>query len=285
MQKGPVLFDGAMGSLLIDKGMKSGEVPELWNTGRANDISDIHKNYLKSGANAVLTNSFGGTPLRLNESNLHDRTKELISNAVKNAKDSVQTNQYVIGDIGPTGFFLPPMGKISEQEMFESFREQAKYLINEGVDAVLIETMSDLREAVQAIKAVRAIDENVIIITSMTFDLKKRGFFTLMGDKIATSFAALEAAGADIVGANCTLNSDQMVQLCKEAVKSTSLPLIFQPNAGQPELQNGKVIYPESPKEFAQNLKLMIDMGASIVGGCCGSSPDHILEASKLIKR
>lgn len=274
-----------MGSLLIQKGMKSGDIPELWNIEHASDICDIHQKYLKSGADAILTNSFGGTPLRLKESNLEDRTEDLISHAVKNARRAVQNNQFVIGDIGPTGLFLPPMGKISERELFESYKIQANYLISEGVDAILIETMSDLREAIQAVKAVRFIDKNIIIIASMTFDQKKKGFFTIMGNTPSSCFIALEEAGANIIGANCTLNSAQMVQLCRETVGSTNLPLIFQPNAGQPEIQNGKVVYPETPSEFADNLKKMIDLGAKIVGGCCGSGPEHISEVRKLISR
>ncbi|MCE7734200.1 MAG: methionine synthase I, cobalamin-binding domain-containing protein [Candidatus Heimdallarchaeota archaeon] len=274
-----------MGSLLIAKGMVSGDVPELWNVERASDVQEIHLSYLNNGADAVLTNTFGGTPLRLNESNIKERTKELVSNAVVNARIATNSNQFVIGDIGPTGLFLPPMGKITEHGLFESFKIQATHLINESVDAILIETMSDLREAIAAVKAVRTIDQNVMIIASMTFDLKKKGFFTIMGNNPSSSFSTLEGAGADIVGANCTLDSAQMVQLCKETIGSTNLPLIFQPNAGQPKIHNGEVIYPETPKEFAENLKQMVDLGASIVGGCCGSSPEHIHEASELIKR
>lgn len=273
-----------MGSLLIEKGMVSGEVPELWNIERASDIQDIHLAYLNSGADAVLTNTFGATPLRLSESNIKDLTEEIVSNAVINARKATNSNQFVIGDIGPTGLFLPPMGKTSEQELFDSFKIQAHYLLKAGVDAILIETMSDLREVTTAIEAVRSLDSSIMVIASMTFDLKKKGFFTIMGNTPSSSFLALEKAGADIVGANCTLNSAQMVQLCRETIGSTNLPLIFQPNAGQPEIQNEEVVYPETPTEFANNLKLMIDLGANIVGGCCGSSPKHIQETSKLIR-
>lgn len=274
-----ILLDGAMGSMLIAKGMKMGDVPELWNINHQKDIIEIHQNYTNAGADAALTNTFGGSPIKLAEKGI-ENVGEIISNAVANAKNA---SEMVIGDIGPTGKFLPPMGKMSEEKLFETFQVQAKHLINEGVDAILIETMYDLREALAAIKAVRSVDNQITIMATMTFDKKKRGFFTIMGDQPQMCYDKLAEMGANIVGANCTLDSDDMLELARVSRELTDLPLLFQANAGQPEVRDGKVHYPQKMEHYAKNMVDILGY-ADLIGGCCGTTPEYIKKIKELME-
>ncbi|MHA2031455.1 MAG: homocysteine S-methyltransferase family protein [Candidatus Kariarchaeaceae archaeon] len=275
----PVVFDGGMGSMLIENGMGSDDVPELWNIEKSELIQSIHKQYYDAGANVVLTNTFGGSSLKLKTRNLEKRVGELNEAAVNNVKIVRSENGYIAGDIGPSGLFLPPVGNCTEDAFYGTYNEQAHSLINAGVDLIAIETMYDLREILQAVKAVRKINASIPLIASMTFNKKKRGFFTIMGDTLEKSFDQLERSGADIIGVNCTLASSKMLELCQIAVKLTDRPLILQPNAGQPIVSEvGNVTYSQTPKEFADDMSQMIELGASIVGGCCGTTPEFIKE-------
>ncbi len=279
LKKEKILLDGAMGSILISKGMKMEDVPELWNIKRKEDIIQIHQDYIDAGADLVLTNTFGGSPMKLSEKGL-ENIAEIISSAVYNAR---KASEIVVGDIGPTGKFLAPMGKITEEELFVTFQLQAKYLIDAGVDVILIETMYDLREALAAVNAVRSLNIQIPVMATMTFDKKKRGFFTIMGDKPEKCYEELEKAGADIVGANCTLDSDDMLELAKISRTLTSLPLLFQANAGQPEMLDGKVHYAQTPDHYAKNMISILEY-ADIIGGCCGTTPAHIRKIREMMK-
>jgi 5-methyltetrahydrofolate--homocysteine methyltransferase len=280
----PIVFDGGMGSMLIENGMGADDVPELWNVEKSELIQSIHKQYYEAGANVVLTNSFGGSALKLKTKSLDSRVKELNEAAVNNVKSVRSDHGFIAGDIGPSGIFLPPVGNATEEGFYQTFHEQAHSLIGAGVDLIAIETMYDLREILQAIKAVRNINPSIPIVTSMTFDKKKRGYFTIMGDTPEKAFDLLERSGADVIGVNCTLASSDMIDLCKIAVKLTNRPLIFQPNAGQPIVeQSGNVTYSQTPSEFADDMIEMIELGASIIGGCCGTTPEFIAELTKRI--
>jgi len=271
--------------MLIDAGMKPDECPELWNVENSSIIKDIHRLYFDAGADVVLTNTFGGTEIKLGTRALEKRAEELNKAAVRNARSVCKTNRYVAGDIGPAGKFLPPVGDITEAELYQSFSRQTEALLQEGVDIIVIETMYDLREALQAVKAVRDITSSIPLITTMTFDKKKRGFFTLMGDTPEKCFSAFESSGVNIVGANCTLESKDMLELCKLVREKTPLPLSFQPNAGQPAVRDGKVTYPQTPKEFATDIVQLVEVGASIVGGCCGTTPEFISAAWEALRK
>lgn len=280
-----VLFDGGMGSMLIDAGMKPDECPELWNVDKSSIIKEVHQRYFDAGADVVLTNTFGGTEIKLGTKGLEKRAEELNKAAVRNARSICKANQYVAGDVGPTGKFLPPVGDITEGELYQSFSRQAGVLLQGGVDIIVIETMYDLREALQAVKAVRDISSSIPLVTTMTFEKKKRGFFTLMGDTPEKCFSALESSGVNIVGANCTLEARDMVELCKLVRDKTPLPLIFQPNAGQPDVIDAQVAYPQTPKEFARDIDQLVESGASVVGGCCGTTPAFIKEAWEVLRK
>lgn len=273
-----ILLDGAMGSMLIAKGMKAGEVPELWNINRKDDIIEIHKNYIDAGADMILTNTFGGSPLKLAKNNI-ENILEITEQAVDNAK---KASKFVIGDIGPTGEMIKPMGNITEEELYKTFQSQAELLITSGVNAILIETMYDLREAIAAVNAVRSVSENITIMATMTFDRKKRGFFTLMGDTPIRCYHELKEAGVDIVGANCTLDSDDMLELAIISRDLTDLPLLFQANAGQPQFVDGDVLYPQTPDHYAIKMVEILQY-ADIIGGCCGTTPEHIRKIRELM--
>lgn len=271
--------------MLIAAGMTRRETPELWNIEQPAAIATIHKSYFDAGADVVLTNTFGGTELKLQSTGQADLAFEFNEAAVKNARSVCPVDKFVAGDIGPTGQFLPPVGSVTEMQLFNAFSAQAKTLVECGVDLIVIETMYDIREAIQAIQAVRAHDKSVPIIATMTFEKKKRGFFTMMGNKPADCLIALENAGADVVGANCSLESSEMIDLYREIKTASSLPMAFQPNAGQPDVRGSTVCYPQTPQEFAQDIAELVNMGASIVGGCCGTNPEFIRLAREAIEK
>ncbi len=262
-----------MGSRLIDLGLQPGTPPESWNITQPEKIKQIHLEYFSAGSDIVLTNTFGGSRLKLEAHGHGDKVKEYNTRAVELAKEVCPPNGYVAGDIGPSGKFLPPVGSITEQELIESFIEQTTILAEADVDLFFIETMVDLKEAEIAVKAAKRVS-NTPIFASITYKKTKRGFFTIMGNSIEQCSEVLKEAGADAIGANCTISSEEMVDLIPLIANSTDLPIIAKPNAGQPQLVEGKTIYLSKPAEFTRDIQQMIKNGATIVGGCCGSNPN-----------
>lgn len=285
LSHGPVLFDGGMGSQLIAQGLELGQTPELWNVDHPDRIQAIHASYFEAGADVVLTNTFGGTSVKLGEKKLGDRAEELNRQAVANARSACPPNGYVAGDIGPTGQFLPPVGKTTEEELYATYYGQAGVLLQAGVDLIVVETMYDLREATQAVRAVRDLDPAIPLIATMTFDHKKRGFFTIMGDRPALCFETLTQLGADVVGANCTLDSRDMVAFVESLGSLVEdYILCLQPNAGQPKVVGGVTSYSQEPAVFAEDLATIVQAGVRVVGGCCGTNPDFISQAATKIR-
>ncbi len=272
-----VLFDGGMGSTIVSLGLPEGECPESWNLTHSEAIAEIHRKNLEAGADVIETNTFGANRLRLASFGYDDQVEEINLRAVQIAKKVCPEDKFVAGDIGPCGAFLKPVGKSSIDEFEESFLEQAKALARAQVDLFSIETMYDLREAVAAIRAVRTVSD-LPVFASMTFDKKPRGYLTMMGNTVPECAAQLEKAGADVVGANCTLGSDVMIELTRELRVTTDLPIIIQPNAGKPRLNRGKPFYPKDSKSFAEDMKLIAEAGANFVGGCCGTTDEFIRE-------
>lgn len=276
-KKRVVLFDGGMGSTLLSLGLPEGECPEGWNLSHPEVIRDIHRKYLEAGADVIETNTFGANRLRLASFGYENKVEEINTRAVEIAKKVCPEDKFVAGDIGPCGGFLKPVGKVSIEELEESFLEQAKALSQAGVDLFFIETMYDLREAISAIKAIKKVSDFPIFV-SMTFDKKPRGYFTIMGNAISECASELKKAGADVIGANCTLGSEKMIGLIEELRKHTDLPIIAQPNAGKPEFIQNKLTYPKDPESFAEDMMKIIEAGANFVGGCCGTTPEFIRE-------
>ncbi|MBN1165340.1 MAG: homocysteine S-methyltransferase family protein [Candidatus Krumholzibacteriota bacterium] len=281
INKRVVLFDGGMGSMLIAAGLGEGEIPEQWNLERPDRIIAIHAAYLQAGAEVIQTNTFGATGLKLGASAAGKKldpagVNEAAARLVREALEGEGAeDRFVAGDMGPCGELFSPMGRLTPAMARDTFREQARALERGGVDLFLIETMYDLREAVEALRAVREVSDKPAVV-ELTFDLKSRGYFTLVGDTPRKAAAVLEAEGADMIGANCTLTSDKMIGLVSEFRDNTGLPLLFQPNAGHPEMENGRAVYRQPPGDFAGDTARMIEAGANAVGGCCGTDPRFI---------
>lgn len=281
-KKRVVLFDGGMGSTIVSLGLPEGECPETWNLTHSEVIKDIHQKYLEAGADVIQTNTFGASRLRLASFGYDDQVEKINARAAEIAKKVCPEKKFVAGDIGPCGGFLKPVGEFSIEELEESFLEQAKALAppRGGVDFFSIETMYDLREALAAIKVIKTVS-GLPIFVSMTFDKKPKGYLTMMGNPISECATELKKAGADVIGANCTLGSDGMIGLVEKLRKNTDLPIIIQPNAGKPELIQGKLVYPQDSESFAENMKIIVKAGANFVGGCCGTTPEFIREIHK----
>ncbi|MDD3643029.1 MAG: homocysteine S-methyltransferase family protein [Candidatus Krumholzibacteria bacterium] len=276
-----LLFDGGMGSMLIAAGLGEGEAPDVWNITRPDVLMGVHKAFLDAGADVIQTNTFGATPVKLAASSRGappDAAKVNEAGATL-ARTAIREfgfgDRWLAGDIGPTGEFFPPMGVLTEARAFEAFRIQAEALENGVVDIFLIETMYDIREAVAAVRAVREVSVKPVVC-ELTMERKKRGYFTIVGDTPARAAEELPAAGADMIGANCSMASAEMIDLASEMRALTKTPLLFQPNAGRPEMVSGKAVYRQTPEEFAAEVMKIVEAGAEAVGGCCGTTPEFI---------
>lgn len=277
LQSGEVLVaDGAMGTMLMDRGLEAGRCPEEWNLTHPDVLVDIARLYHEAGAQIVQTNSFGGSPLKLAQYDLADRTEEINRAAVAAVRAAVGNEAYVSGSCGPTGRTLEPYGDTPLTEIASAFRRQIQSLVDAGVDILCVETMTDLTEATLAVEAAKSIAPAIPVLATMTFDPTPRGFFTIMGVDIPTAAGGLAAAGADVIGSNCGNGSAQMQDIARGFKQHTTMPLIIQANAGLPELVDDRVVYRESPEYMAQKAQEMVKFGVSVIGGCCGTTPAHI---------
>lgn len=283
-----VIFDGGMGSMLIAAGLTQREVPEQWLLTKPEKIGEIQEAYVNAGAEVVTTSTFGANRLKLQSSEAGRKLDPARLNAagVEIARAAIERSgkrdRFVAGDIGPSGLFFPPVGTLAAGDARAAFREQALALEKAGVDIFVIETMYDLREAVEALRAVREVSERPVAVT-LTFDRKPRGFFTMMGDATDTAAEKLLAEGASAVGANCTLQSGDMIELAQEFRLATDAPLLMQPNAGRPVMEHGLPVYKQRPREFAEDVAKIVAAGANAVGGCCGTTPEFIREIHSVL--
>jgi methionine synthase I (cobalamin-dependent) len=273
----PLLLDGGMGSLLIAAGLERGRAPEHWVLERPERVEAAHCAYVEAGSGAVQTNTFGASPPKLAASGLEGRCRDVNRLAVSVAKSAAAGRALVAGDVGPTGLLRPPMGQATEPDFLRAFREQVSALAEAGADFISIETMFDLVEALAALEA--AVETGLPVVASMTFEKKKRGFFTIMGNPLLDSLKALESGGADAAGFNCSVTSGVMLEMVREAAPSLGVPLAAQPNAGQPRAVPEGITYDASPEAFAGDLAAMALSGARILGGCCGTDPGFIRRA------
>jgi methionine synthase I (cobalamin-dependent) len=287
IHNGGVLFDGGMGSMLIAAGLEIGAPPEGWVLSKPDVVREIHKSYLEAGARVVGTNTFGATPSRLTGFGLGEDVGKVNNAAVSLARDAVDASSgaeknYVALSVGPTGKMFAPVGTADEKEIRTEFEGQIKNI--EGkIDLVLVETMFDLREAIIAVETAKKYAD-VPVAATLTFTKTPRGFFTIMGDECTKATKQLEAAGVDVVGANCTVASPEMVELAQTLRDSTTLPVLCQPNAGSPAVKGGVPVYEQSPQEYADDVMRLFELGINAVGGCCGTTPDFIREASSRVK-
>ena len=275
-----ILFDGAMGTMLMAAGLSPGESPELWNLEKPAVVRDIHRKYYEAGSDVVHTNTFGGNAVKLLDKGLSERTEEINREAARLARSVRPADGYLAGDLGPTGKMLKPLGELTLEEMKEAFLAQARGLIQGGVDFLSIETMFSLEEALAALQVLKDMGDHLVSV-SLTYSKTKNGFFTMMGESLDQCVGALEKAGADILAANCTLGSRDMLELTGHMKALTRKPLLIQPNAGKPVSRQGVTRYEQTPLEFAADMKSIVAAGADMVGGCCGTNPEFIREVAK----
>ena len=280
-----LLSDGAMGTLLQSIGLQPGECPELWNITHRKDLTEIAEAYLNAGSDIITTNSFGGSRFKLSQYGLGDRVSELNQIAASICSDVAGKLKHVAGSVGPTGKMLI-MGDVTEEELYDGFREQVIALEKGGADIIIVETMSALDEASLAVKAARENTKCTIIITmAFTKDLKGE-YFTMMGVSPAEMVSSMKEAGAHIVGSNCGNGIEDMKGIVK-AIRAIdkSIPVIIQANAGTPQFVEGKTVFRESPEMMASFVPELIKAGANIIGGCCGTTPEHIREMARVLVR
>jgi 5-methyltetrahydrofolate--homocysteine methyltransferase len=276
----PLLGDGAMGTQLMIGGLEQGNSGEVWNLTHPERVLAIQRRYVEAGSECLLTNTFGGSRIMLNRHSHADDAAAINAAAVAIAREAFGSRDgYVIGDIGPFGGLMEPYGEFTEAQVLDSFREQAKALVEAGADAIIIETQTSLEELRLGLKAAREAGASCVI-GSMAYDVTLDGstFRTMMGVDPERAAEFMQEHGADIVALNCGTGMD--MARARDAVlrylQITDLPIMAQPNAGQPKLVNMKVVYDETPAEMVTGVVPLLQAGASIIGGCCGSTPDHI---------
>jgi 5-methyltetrahydrofolate--homocysteine methyltransferase len=289
LKERPLLGDGAMGTQLMLAGLLQGNCGEEWNLHQRDKVLGIQKRYAAAGSDCILTNTFGGSRIMLNRHGNADNVAPINRagvEIVREAFQSVGRDGYVIGDIGPFGGLMEPYGEFSEEQVRQAFTEQAKALMDAGADAIIIETQTGLEELGIGIDAAKEAG-CPCIIGSMAYDVTLDGstFRTMMGVDPERAAEFMEERGAHVVALNCGTGMDMphATEAIERYKAATALPVMAQPNAGQPKLINMKVIYDETPEQMVKGITPILDGGVNILGGCCGSTPDHIAAFRKAI--
>jgi 5-methyltetrahydrofolate--homocysteine methyltransferase len=270
----PLFADGAWGSMLVARGLPRGDAPESWTIERPDVLCEIATDYLAAGARILTTNTLGATPLRL-APGLARRATELNTRAVELVRRVAAGRAWVAGSVGPTGRLLAPFGDLQPDAAYAAFAAQVTALARAGADLIAIETMVDLTEATMAVRAARTV-ARLPIVATMTFDVTARGVCTAMGVSVEQAARALEAAGADVVGASCGNGAAAMLPVAREFVAHARVPIAIRPNAGAPLHGHDVAGYVEEPEEFAAAAAGLRLPGIAILGGCCGTTPAHI---------
>jgi len=281
-----LVSDGATGTNLQARGLDNGMPSEEWLFINPDEIVKLHRDFIDAGADIILTNTFGGSAIRLKSSD-DDRVEEVNKIAVELAKKAAKdSNVYIAGSMGPSGGLIKPFGNLEVEEVFESFKRQAKALSEAGVDLIVVETQFDLGEAGAAIKAVRAVSD-LPLVCSFSYD---RGTKTMMGvtaEQMVDHFSSKEFSDLDILmfGVNCGKSLEDNLSVLVDLRKATQLPLWFKPNAGLPEVnRDGTTFYKVIPNEMASYVKKWIEVGAQVIGGCCGTTPEHLQAIAMTVK-
>lgn len=280
-----LVSDGAWGTFLQAKGLQPGESPESWNLSHPEVVFEIAKGYIDAGADTIETNSFGGNRFKLSAYGLEHQVYEINRKAAEISRKAAGEDKYVLGSIGPTGKMLI-IGDVTHEELYEAFREQSIALQDGGADALVIETMTDLEEASVAVRAARE-NTNCEVICTMTFDHLQSGEFrTMMGVSPTDMVHALKLAGADIIGANCSNGIEGMIHITEEIrLADRDIPVLIHANAGLPVLEGMCTVFPETPDIMASYAPRLAMAGANIIGGCCGTTPDHIHRLVEVLKK
>jgi methionine synthase I (cobalamin-dependent) len=291
IRKGVFLLDGAMGTQLFATGVEPGTCNDWLNVQSPGIVQEIHRAYFDAGSDAVLTNTFGANRYALARHGHADKVSEINKAGAEIAAEAAGGDRYVLGDIGPTGDFLEPLGTLRAEQAKEAFAEQVEALRQGGVDGFIIETMTALDELELAITAAKTAGGGLPVLASMSFDKGGAGFRTMMGVDVATAISKMFSLGVDAVGFNCgTATLDEYVELSDAyvaAVRSSrrKVAVFAEPNAGKPELVDGQAVYKVTPEEFAAACSQMLSAGVRILGGCCGTGPDHIRAVARVLKR
>ena len=286
ISEGLFLLDGAMGTELIARGIEPGKCNDYLNIESPDIVSDIHRAYIEAGGDAVLTNTFGANKYALARHGFAERSKEINTAAAQIARRAAGEEKYVLGDIGPSGDFLEPLGSVKPDELKAAFAEQAKALLAGGVDGFIIETMTALDEVTIAIEAVKSISDLPVFV-SLAYDPAGETFRTMMGVGPADAADKLLPLGIDAIGFNCgSLNMEQYVKLAQIYVSEMKgeVAVLAEPNAGKPELVEGRAVYKVSPEDFAAAAERIHSAGVNIIGGCCGTGPAHIEAVANKLK-
>lgn len=270
-----LLADGALGSLLMERGLAPGEPPETFCLSHPEILADIVRQYRAAGAEIFQANTFGASPLNLARHGLEAQMADINRAAVEIVRQA-GGDGLVWASLGPSGRLLRPYGDTEPEAVRESFAAQARVLVEAGADIIAVETMTDLAEAVLAVEAARAAGADVLLVATMTLERRRKGFFTVMGNTVAQSAAALLAAGADLVGTNCGNGMANVIAIIGEFRQATGAPLVARPNAGLPAISAGRTVYQETPEQMAARLPELLELGVAVVGGCCGTTPEHI---------
>jgi methionine synthase I (cobalamin-dependent) len=270
---GPVVTDGAWGTQFLARGLATGECPDGWNLAFPERVREVAQAYVEAGSQVILTNTFRSNRIALEREGMADRVVELNRRGVEISREAAAGRALVFGSIGPSGKILVS-GEVTERELEEAFSEQAEAMAAAGADAILLETMSDLREAEIAVAAVRR--TGLPAIVSMVFDSGKNKDRTMMGTTPEQAARALSEAGADVIGANCGCGVEAYVPVCRRLAAATDRPVWIKANAGSPEFVDGRPVYRMTPGEYAAYVPQLIAAGAGFIGGCCGTAPEFI---------
>ncbi|MDD3655782.1 MAG: homocysteine S-methyltransferase family protein [Atribacterota bacterium] len=282
-----MVIDGAMGTMLQEYGLTAGECPEMWNITHPDIVKKIHTFYLEAGADIILTNSFGGNGLKLQKFGHKDKLQEFNQQAVKIARKAIDNYSkvhpaplFIAGSVGPTGEILEPYGPVKNEEVYATYQEQIKVLASSGVDLIVLETFYNLDEIKIALKVVKE-NTSLPVFASMSFDESLKTIYGITPEK---SIEVLFQEGTDGVGANCGSGPDVLYQVVSRMRTITDAPLLVEPNAGVPYMENNKVIYPATPHEMSEYAEKFIKLRVNIIGGCCGTTPEHIRAIAQKVK-
>jgi 5-methyltetrahydrofolate--homocysteine methyltransferase len=282
-----MVIDGAMGTMLQEYGLSAGECPEMWNITHPDIVKKIHTFYLEAGADIILTNSFGANGLKLQKLGHKDRLQEFNQQAVKIAREAIDNYSkvhpaplFIAGSVGPTGEILEPYGPVKNEEVYVAYQEQIKALASSGVDLIVLETFYNLDEIKIALKVVKE-NTSLPVFASMSFDESLKTIYGITPEK---AIEVLFQEGTDGVGANCGSGPDVLYQVVSRMRTITDAPLLVEPNAGIPYMENNKVIYPATPHEMSEYAEKFIKLRVNIIGGCCGTTPEHIRAIAQKVK-
>ncbi len=284
LSQGEVLVgDGAMGTMLLARGLKSGQCPERMNLDHPEVLEEIASAYFEAGSDIISTNTFGGSALKLAQYGLDGRTEEINAAAVMAVRNVVGRERCLALSVGPCGHLLEPYGDVTPDQVTDGFARQLSGALSQGADLICVETMTDLAEATLAISAAQELAPDIPIATTMTFDVTTEGMFTIMGVTVAQAVEELSDAGASIIGSNCGNGIENMIKIAGAFRELTDLPILIQSNAGLPELDGEELIYKETPEYMAERCRELLDLKVNIIGGCCGTTPNHIAAIRALV--